>query len=306
MQGHKPRRMKRPSPEILLAPSILGLSLSGVQLLGETLLKNGLAARLGVSLPVVEVPLLNHLYSRERDPATQCLNTKALQQFSPVLGKAVSHSLDQHHFPIVPGGDCSILLGIMPALKRRGRFGLVFIDAHADFYEPEKSVTGEVADMDLALVTGRGPDELTNMDNLRPYVQDELVIHLAQRDQEETIRYGSQEIRDTAITCISMNEITQRGKEDVTAQVLRQLKNTHASGHWLHFDTDSLSDDINPAVDYRLPGGLSFGQAEYFISNLLSTGSITGMSITCFNPAKDKNGSIGRNITDSLVRAFAA
>ncbi|RPD42792.1 arginase family protein [Chitinophaga barathri] len=296
--------MLRGLPEILLAPSILGLSPAGTQLLGETLLKAGLAERLGITLPVVEVPTLNHLYSRERDPATHCLNVLALQDFSATLRQAVTRCLDQQHFPLVLGGDCSILLGIMSSLKKRGRYGLVFMDAHADFYEPEKSTTGEEADMDLALVTGRGPEELTDMEQLGPYVQDELVIHLGQRDQEETIRYGSQEIRDTAITCISFNEIQQRGIEDVTAGVLEQLNGTDAAGYWLHYDADVLSDDINPAVDYRLPGGLSFAEAEHIISRLLPSGRIAGISITVFNPALDKDRHIGRDITDSLARAF--
>jgi len=34
--------------------------------------------------------------------------------------------------------------------------------------------------MDLAISTGRGPDILTNIDGLKPYVQDEHVIHIGQ------------------------------------------------------------------------------------------------------------------------------
>lgn len=290
--------------EILLAPSILGLSPTGVELLGKTLLDNGLAKSLGVTLPVTEVPTLNHLYSPDRDEDTNCLNTQALQDFSAMLRKAVTHSLDQRRFPLVLGGDCSILLGIMPALKKKGRYGLVFVDAHADFYEPEKSTTGEVADMDLAIVTGRGPEALTNMDQLRPYVEDERVIQVGQRDQEETRRFGSQEIRDSAITCIGFDEIAQKGIENVTARVLQQMNETEAEGYWLHYDLDVLADDINPAVEYRLPGGLSFEQAEYLVSSLLVSGKITGMSITIYNPSLDKDGRIGRNITDSLARSF--
>lgn len=45
--------------------------------------------------------------------------------------------LDAGDVPIVLGGDCSILLGNLLALRRRGRHGLLFIDGHADFYQPE-------------------------------------------------------------------------------------------------------------------------------------------------------------------------
>jgi len=56
--------------------------------------------------------------------------------------------------PLVLGGDCSILLGTTLALRRRGRFGLLFIDGHADFYQPEVEPKGEAASMDLAFATG--------------------------------------------------------------------------------------------------------------------------------------------------------
>ena len=121
------------------------------------------------------------------------------------------------------GGDCSILIGIMSALKAIGDYGLIFMDAHADFYQPEKSITGEVADMDLAIVTGRGPEVLTNINNLQPYVEDKNVIHIGQRDWEETKKYGSQDIRDTSIKCHSLGEIEKNGMDATTMEVLKWI-----------------------------------------------------------------------------------
>ena len=42
------------------------------------------------------------------------------------------------------------MLGATLALKPRGRFGLLFIDGHADFYQPEVNPNGEAASMDHA------------------------------------------------------------------------------------------------------------------------------------------------------------
>jgi arginase len=290
--------------EILTAPSILGLTPGGVQGLAESLLDAGLAASLGVTHPVVTVPTLNALYSDQRDPDTHCLNAPLIRQFSAGLGKAVTRTIRQHRFALVLGGDCSILTGIMPALKQAGNYGLVFLDAHADFYSPERSTTGQVADMDLAIVTGRGPELLTNMDNLRPYVPDEQVVHIGQRDWEETRRYGSPDIRDTPIRCFGIELIEQRGIAAVTTEVLQCIDALPVDGYWIHFDTDVLSDDINPAVDYRLPGGLSFEQAGYILHQLLLTGRMAGMSVTIYNPALDEKGSIAQGIVQCLGQAF--
>lgn len=298
-----PYMVKQPDIEIMAAPSILGLKPNGVELLAETLLAAGLDRQLGVKHPVRHLPTLNHQYNQQRDPETQCLNPQAMRDFSISLGKAVTNMLDKGRFPLILGGDCSILLGIMPALKASGNYGLIFIDAHADFYEPERSVAGEVADMDLAIVTGRGPAILTNINNARPYVKDEHVIHIGQRDWEETKKYGSQDIRETVITRYDFETIEKDGMEEVTAAIIANLDN-HLDGYWLHFDTDVLSDDVNPAVEYHLPGGLSFDQAAYCMNKLLSTGRITGLDVTIYNPNFDPGHHIARNIAATITRAF--
>jgi arginase len=290
--------------QIISAPSVLGLTPGGVEQLADSLLQNGLAAGLATPHKVIDVPTLNHLYNVHRDEETDCLNPGLVHDFSISLSNTVTDVVSKNRFVFVLGGDCSVLIGIMSGLKTIGTYGLVFIDAHADFYEPEKSTTGQTADMDLALVTGRGPRILTNINNLHPYVQDENVVHIGQRDWEETQKYGSQDIKETAITCFDLKLIRQQGIDAATNKILKHIHSISVEGLWIHFDTDVLDDAINPAVDYRLPGGLSFHEAEYVLKQLLDTGKIAGISVTIYNPALDKDGSIGKNITTMLLNAL--
>ena len=290
--------------EIISAPSVLGLRSNGVELLGQKLLEHGLAEKIGTPLPVHHVPTLNDQRSNERDAVTHCLNPVMIHEFSITLGKVVATAISKKHFALVLGGDCSILIGIMQGLKSRGDYGLIFIDAHADFYEPEKSTTGEVADMDLAIVTGRGPEILTNINHGKPYVADERVIHIGQRDWEETKKYGSQDIRDTGIKYVSMQDIAQKSAADIMDELMHHVANIDTKKIWIHYDTDVLHDDINPAVDYRIPGGLSFEQSEFFVRRLFDTGRIAGMSVTIYNPLLDESGVIGKNIAASIGRMF--
>jgi arginase len=291
--------------ELISAPSILGLKPSGVEHLAGRLLSAGLDKQLQLQHPVLQLPTINARYSGLRDPETNCLNADAIIDFSQQLADIVASTVRLQRFALVLGGDCSILLGIMSGLKSTGAYGLVFLDAHADFYEPERSLTGEVADMDLAIVTGRGPDKLTNMNDLRPYVRDEHVIQVGQRDAAEAAQYGSQDIRDTPIRVFDLDAIEKNGIEQVTASVKADINQWDTSGFWLHFDTDVLSDDINPAVDYRLPGGLRFEQVEYFIRELLLTGKMAGISVTIFNPLLDADSSITKKISATLVSALS-
>jgi arginase len=290
--------------EILAAPSILGLKPGGVEHLADRLLTCGLAEHLPSPYPVIPVPTLNSLYNPQRDPETHCLNAEPLRDFSLTLARAVSSTLSKGRFAVVLGGDCSILLGIMPALKERGSYGLIFLDAHADFYEPEKSVTGEVADMDLAIVTGRGPELLTNIYNLKPYVKDKHVIHIGQRDEAETQAYGSQDIRDTGIKCVNLAAIEKKGIDTIVTEVAEQVEQLAVDGYWIHFDTDVLSDAVNPAVDYRLHGGLLPEQVIRLMRSLLATGRMTGLSVTIYNPWLDSDGHIAQQITECLGAAF--
>lgn len=297
--------MKRPV-QILAAPSILGLRPSGVEHLPESLIKAGLIDKIGAIETIVEVGTLNAAYSRERDPETNCLNTTAVRTFSIGLMDEVTRQINEPVFPLVLGGDCSILIGILPALKAKGKFGLVFLDAHADFYQPEASVTGELADMDLAIVTGRGPEIITNINDLKPFVEDVNVFHIGQRDAEETKQYGSQDIANTSINLFDLSVLKAAGVECVIADTIARLDILQLDGFWIHFDTDVISDEENPAVDYRLPDGLSFDEAGHILRRLIQTGKAAGMSVTIFNPSLDKEGRIAAKVVDCLAYAFLA
>ena len=60
-------------------------------------------------------------------------NRAQIPAYTRVLADRVGTLLDAGERPLVLGGDCSILLGAMLALRRRGRFGLAFVDGHLDF-----------------------------------------------------------------------------------------------------------------------------------------------------------------------------
>src|SRR5206468_8042883 len=113
------------------------------------------------------------------------LDGPAIARWSPQLADAVADVLDRNEFPVILGGDCSILLGAMLALKRRGRFGLLFVDGHADFYQPEANPNGEAASMDLAFATGYGPRLLTDFDVRGPLVRPEDTVAFGFRDGDE-------------------------------------------------------------------------------------------------------------------------
>jgi arginase len=286
---------------ILEAPSILGLFPGGVERLPEALLGAGLAETLSARHGgVVEPPS----YEERRDPMTGIRNAAALRQYAYQLADATGAVIDAGHTPIVLGGDCSILLGNLLALSRRGRYGLLFIDGHADFYQPAAEPTGEAASMDLALATGRGPRVVTAFDDRPALIRDQDVVHVGRRDADEADQAGSQRIEDTDITVHDLITVRRRGAGPVTTELLDQLVRPDLDGIWIHLDCDALDDAVMPAVDYRLPDGLSWDELETVLAGAVATGAVVGIEITIFNPTLDADGSITQALVASLSRAL--
>ena len=287
------------SPLIIEVPSPLGLRPDGVEAAPSALRQAGLHAGLGPAGAVrIDVPP----YCDVRDPATGLLNPREIAAVALDLGAAVSAALDGGRFPIVLGGDCSILLGPMLALRRRGRYGLVFIDGHADFQHPSDEA-GEVASLDLALVTGRGPGLLADLDGLRPLVQDEDVALLGYRVFGDNDHVLDEHVRETPITVIDQPEIREHGAASTIARALASVTRPGIEGFWVHLDVDVLDDDLMPAVDYRHPGGLTWEEAAEILRGLLGAGGARGLEVTIFNPRLDADGSLAQRLSGLITTA---
>jgi arginase len=284
---------------VIDAPSILGLRPTGVEYLPEALKTAGLFEKLNAEYGGRVQP--SSRYNPNRDQKTMLLNANAIRSFSLKLASAVREVLNHGQFPIVLGGDCSILIGTLLSLRRSGRYGLFFIDGHADFYQPQASPSGEVADMELAIVSGRGPDVLTNIDNLKPLVRDEDVVVFGYRDAEQSASYRSQDVKDTNMHIFDLLKIKKLKIAAAASQAATRLRKDELSGFWIHLDADVLDDRIMPAVDYRLGDGLDFFELSEVLRILISTRQAVGITITIFNPLLDPDGSIAKNFVSSIA-----
>jgi arginase len=291
-----------PTYTIVEAPSHLGLRAGGVEALPAALLAAGLAERLGgrrgdrLAAPA---------FDERIDPDTRMLNPGGLRDYSPRLADAVGAVLEDGAFPIVLGGDCSILLGIMLALRRRGRYGLLFLDGHADFYQPEAEPTGEAASMELALVTGRGPEIVTNLEGRCPLVLDEDVVVFGFRDAAHAAAEGSR-LLAPALRALDLAAVRERGIEWATLDALAHLERKGGpTGFWVHLDVDVLDDAIMPAVDYRLPDGLSWDELTAVLRRVVASDRAVGLDVTIFNPTLDPDGQIAASLVDSLVTGLS-
>ncbi|MFD2688125.1 arginase family protein [Streptomyces phyllanthi] len=285
---------------IIEAPSVLGLRPSGVEELPTALSRAGLPEGLGaVESRRVEAPP----YDPRRDRETGILNPGGIARYSVRLADAVGDVLDHGLFPVVLGGDCSILLGILLALRRRGRHGLLFLDGHTDFYQPSAEPNGEAASMELALATGRGPPLLTDLEGRGPLLRDEDVVAFGFRDSAESAEAGMQPL-PPRLHAIDLDAVRATGAEAAARHALDLLGAGRSAGYWVHLDADVLDDAVMPAVDYRQPGGLTWPELEHVLRGAVAGERALGLDVTIFNPRLDPDGGIAARLTDCLRRAL--
>ncbi len=270
---------------VLDAPSNLGLRPPapgrepGVRGLADALRACGIVERLGArDAGRVEAPP----YSFEMDS-----NRAAIARYTPLLADRIGALLDDGSFALVLGGDCSILLAAGVALRRRGRFGLAFVDGHLDFRNLEWApAVGAVAGEDLAVVTGHAEPALADIEGRAPYFAERDVVALGEREGD------AGEHAALSATAITVRPLAALRAEGVVAP---------AVPYWIHIDADVL--DL-AAVDSPAPGGLSFAELTALLRELLA-GDAVGLQVTVYDPDLDPGGAQARALTDCLVAAFA-
>lgn len=286
--------------DIIEAPLSVGVGLAGVELMAAALRDAGLAAAVdAVSSRAVAEPFA----AREIDPETALPEPRAVRDFLLRVADAVEQTCQNGRFPLVVGGDCTILLGCLAGAKRLGDLGLLFLDGHTDFNEPGYP-DNETASMDLYLATGRGPDVLSKLEGNAPLVNDRDVVCLGYRDATYVVDAGGSTPEGTEINLLPLEQIRNGGFGNTVADALDSLQ-TKSRAFWLHFDVDVLNDAVMPAVDYRIADGLSVGEVVEIIRRARNTGHLRGMNITIYNPTMDWDGTAARLLVDLLGRALS-
>lgn len=290
------------SISILDAPSNLGLKPPaegqepGVKWMAQAIRSRGLVQRLGaIDAGKIEVPA----YHDFLDPRLAVRNSEGIVVFAKALAARIRQLLEQNQFPLVLGGDCSILLGSTLALRQLGRYGLLFVDGHSDLLTPANSVTGGAAGMDLALVTGTGPELLTNIDEQKPYVRPEDTVLFGYRSSEAESNAASKPMKSFPLDAIRVQGVAKSAE-----QATLYLESSPALGFWLHLDVDVLSPEWMFAVDSPDPGGLTPEELAILLKTVSQSKRCAGMQITIYDPTLDRDGVCANRIVEILVSTF--
>ncbi|SCG44483.1 arginase family protein [Micromonospora halophytica] len=238
-------------------------------------------------------------------PGDGVCHAREISGYSVALADRIGAIIDRGEFPLVLGGDCSVLLGSALAMHRLGeavggRIGLVFVDGHSDFRHPgNASYVGAAAGEDLALVTGRGQADLAAIEGRRPYFRDIDVVVLGIRAQDEY----RLDLQAAGITTRPVPALRAEGAARTAQWAHEQLAD--CAGYWVHIDVDVLDPAVMPAVDAPDPGGIAFAELEILLAGLVDTPHCLGVELTVFDPDYDPDGSYAAEIVNTVVAGLA-
>ncbi|UCD79777.1 MAG: arginase family protein [Desulfobacterales bacterium] len=224
-----------------------------------------------------------------RDDETGINDFELWLDLSRELSKKVAAILDRQAFPLLLGGDCRMLIGIFTAFAERAiEVGLVFLDGHADFHSPETSPSGDPADMELAILTGRGPERITRIAGKYPLIKDENVVV-----------YGIRAWDGIEASNIEVYDRQRMVENGIKYSVKEGLKNfsQKALPLWLHFDVDVLDPKFMPVM-FPEPEGLTIEEAQELLGLLWASSRVIGMSIACYHPRLDVDGDAGARLVN--------
>lgn len=247
-------------------------------------------------------------YAFTSAPGSEFRNGQAIRDFTLSLAGEVGSALDAGAFPLVIGGDCSVLLGGLLASRRRGRTGLLHVDGHSDFYHKGNrggsTHPGSVAGMDLAVAVGLGGEILTRWDDSpEPLVDPRDVIQIGERESYQS-DFAFADAPSYGIIVFAIQQVLQHGLASNWGAIERRLDERELDRVWLHIDVDVLDQQVMPAVDSPGSPGFDYAQLTELARLALESGRIIGAEITIYDPDLDPDRRYARELVAMLGEIF--
>jgi arginase len=284
-------RPQRPV-SILGVPLGYGASMAGVDM-GPAALR---VARLHQRIAELgyEVNDLGDLrLERPKSPAQPTDKLKYLKEITNAcekLADEVHDILTSGALPLVLGGDHSIAMGSLAGAsdycrQRNETLGLIWFDAHADMNTPETTPSGNIHGMPLAVVLGRGPNQLTAIGGFTPKLDPKYCAHVGARD----IDRGERElIRELGVRFFTMREIDERGMSACMDDAI-EIASKASGGYAVTFDVDALDPGDAPGSGTLVRGGLTYREAHLGMEKVAEARGMLSLEVVEINTALDVN-----------------
>ncbi len=241
----------------------------------------------------------------DRDARTGIVGSDEVIANARVVHDAVRVRVAAGERVFLAGGCCANAPGAIAGAAAGGRIGLVYVDGHQDLWDGHTSTTGEAADMPLGVAIGTGPSAWVDAIG-GPAVAATDTVLLGNRDDHEASAEGLPEPADRGLIHLPLERVRELGPRSASVGALQILEEAGTPTFWLHLDVDVLDMIVFPATDYLDPDGMSWDELRDALTPLGGAEGLLGVSLGCFNPEKDPDGSCGALLADLLVDVIAS
>ena len=183
--------------------------------------------------------------------------------------------------------------------RRRGRGGMLWMDAHGDSNTPETTPSGFIGGMCLALACGRGPPFQRGTEySPEPLLREDAVVHLGSRALD---RPEERAMKESEITLVSAKELRKGGAADHGRRAAKLLSD-RCDWCVLHIDLDVIDPREMSAVSFLEADGISTEDVLLAARGLKETGRLKAVEFASYDPLKDANRTCGRRVVKLISR----
>ena len=230
-------------------------------------------------------------------------NLKAVLAMLETLRARVEQAARTRAFPLVLGGDASILVALVAGLRRQAAsLGLVHISRYADLHTPTDTEDGLIGPMTVSHLVGQGAAELVRLWKNPPLVRepDLVAFGLNETDAIDQERLSAVAIRD-----FSVDRIRSMGIRAAAEDVLALLRGNERD-FVVHLSCDVFPSGDVPGCSRGGETGLSASEVSEAMNFWAAHEKFAGLSFSGYNPELDSERRGAHAILVLIVGAMAA
>ena len=292
------------SVSIISVPTEIGANQRGASLAPHVLRANGLCQKLAqLGFEVKEIDNiggpgnLSHL-----ETGLQKLGD-AVTWYQSVKDR-VYRSLQSASFPLIIGGDHSVSIGSIAAVSRyceeiNQPLSILWFDAHTDFNTFDSTPSGNMHGMPAAVIAGLGHPDLLAIGHKAPLVEPINVYQVGIRSVDAVEK---RLISESDVQIFDMRLIDATGVTRIMDQILDEVQKKGACLH-VSFDIDCLDPFIAPGTTTKIPGGLTYREAQLCMEMIHDSNLMTSLDIVELNPLLDVHNQTGM-VTVELIESL--
>jgi len=289
-------------------PTAAGAHSPGVEKAPDALRRAGLLDRLAARATVSDLGDLAVVpFAMDRaHPRRQ--NADTVARVARDVAQRTGAALQDGALPLVVGGECTILLGVLAGFLEAGSdVGLVYLDAHPDLNTPDSVVQGALDWMGMAhvLALPGSLGELRRVGPRAPLLGWDDVVFFGSVESELT-PWEREQLAPHAERVVAAT--VARGRPAQAAREARGLLEARGAPFVVHFDVDVLDYVDTPIADnaYQRNQGLTLDEAMTALAVFAGSALFGGLVLTEVNPDHVPDAELLREFAGRLALALAA